>query len=235
MKYLTTFAIALFILFSQAPVAVLAVEDNDSNDNSYEQFEVTSYSESDEMDESDDDYDDDDSDDGKDDESDDDYDDDKKFRVRAREVRSWDDGEKVEFMSQIKSHAQIQSGQELSNFAKGILLSDNEIEDISFDDEEKEVELDYKAKGNLFGFIPVKYNQKISVSPNAELEEEVEVKNPWYSFFVSQEKKSEEIKKEVEQSLKESAVEVSQGFAYYADLLERISASLRGLSAGEEN
>lgn len=103
--------------------------------------------------------------------------------VRAVEVRGWDSEEKEAFMNTVKTHAQVQSGEDLENFAKGVLLEDESVESVSFDD--GKIEVKYKAQARLFGFIPFRFTETIRIEANEEEANRIQVRFPWYSFLLS--------------------------------------------------
>ena len=103
--------------------------------------------------------------------------------LQAVEVRGWDPEKKREFLASVKSHRDVKSEQELENFAQGVLLNDENIESLSFN--YQKIEFEYKSQGRLFGFIPISYRQSVTVDVEAEGEERVKVKFPWYHFLLA--------------------------------------------------
>ena len=69
--------------------------------------------------------------------------------VSAVEVRGWDPKQKQEFLATVKAHAQVRSEQDLENFATGILLKDENVEEISSD--EDSVEVRYRVPAKFLG------------------------------------------------------------------------------------
>ncbi|NCS99706.1 hypothetical protein GW765_01860 [Candidatus Parcubacteria bacterium] len=258
MKYLSllTLALIMFIPMSQVEATITADAEASADvslDATPTLYEVTSHSDVDDddddmmeddddmMDDDDsykgmkdnDDYmmeDNDDNDSYKDKDNDDESEDDRKekFMVRAKEVRGWAENEKEDFLSEIKAHAEVKSEQELNNFAKGILIKDENVENVSFDQDK--VRLEYKARGNFLGFIPVKYNQEISVNHQEDGEEKVEVKSPWYKFLIKKEISAKATKSSIEESISAIQKDLSASFDYYANLLEKISISLKTMN-----
>lgn len=103
--------------------------------------------------------------------------------VQAVEVRGWDPEKKQAFLNTVKAHAEVKSGQDLENFAKGILLKDEDVDSIAIGEEG--VQIAYRARGKLFGFIPLTFKERITVQANATAEERVTVRFPWYGLFLS--------------------------------------------------
>src|SRR3989344_2171914 len=59
--------------------------------------------------------------------------------VQAVEIRGWDATQKQEFLATVKVHAQVQSGQDLENFATGVLLRDENVDEVEGSEERVEV------------------------------------------------------------------------------------------------
>lgn len=126
--------------------------------------------------------------------------------VSAVEVRGWDPKEKQEFLATVKTHAQVQSGQDLENFAKGILLEDENVEKISSD--EDSVEVRYRVPAKFLGLfeasIPV---EVVAAKAQGELGGGVKVRFPWYRFLFG-----------IEDEVSETSLESDIGAAVIADL-----------------
>ena len=103
--------------------------------------------------------------------------------VKAVEVRGWDPDKKQAFLGTVKAHAEVKSGQDLENFATGVLLKDENIESVSFNN--GEIKVEYKAQGKLFGFIPHTYRETITVDAKAEASGRVKVRFPWYQSLLT--------------------------------------------------
>ena len=122
--------------------------------------------------------------------------------VRAVEVRGWDPKQKEEFLTTVKTHAQLRSGQDLENFAEGVLVKDEGIENISFN--YQKIEFEYKAQGRLFGFIPLNYAQSVTVNTRVEGGGRVKVKFPWYSILMKTGASTQELETDIAASLESS-------------------------------
>jgi hypothetical protein len=107
--------------------------------------------------------------------------------VKARTVRGWSDDDKEKFMLTVKNHAQIQSGQDLENFATGILIKDENVASVESDD--STVEVRYKLPAKFLGIFSaeIEASTDVDVDATGELgnQKEVSVKFPWYRIFFS--------------------------------------------------
>lgn len=121
--------------------------------------------------------------------------------VSAVEVRGWDPEQKQEFLQEVKTFAELQSGQDLENFAKGVLLEDENIKDIEF--RTNGLEVAYKATGKLLGFIPHTFTERVVAEGEDGQDIEVKVKLPWYSFLLSPDVDPNEIANEAKKKHKE--------------------------------
>ncbi|MDP2676952.1 MAG: hypothetical protein Q8O83_04695 [bacterium] len=103
--------------------------------------------------------------------------------AKAVEVRGWDPEKKEEFLGTVKTHAELQSGQDLENFAKGILVEDENMEDVAIGEEG--VQITYRIPAKLFGIFEKNIKADISVGNAGARDPEgrVKIKFPWYSFF----------------------------------------------------
>ena len=124
----------------------------------------------------------------------------------AVEVRGWDPKQKQEFLATVKVHAEVQSEQDLENFAKGILINDENVEEISSD--EDSVEVRYRVPAKFLGFfettLPVTV---VAKKAQGELGEGVRVHFPWYRFLFG-----------VPDEVSETSLETSVSSAVTADL-----------------
>ena len=126
--------------------------------------------------------------------------------ARAVEVRGWDPKQKQEFLATVKAEAQVQSGQDLENFAKGVLLADDNVEEVSSD--EDSVEVRYRVPAKFLGLfettLPV---EVVAEEAQGELGARVRVKFPWFRFFFG-----------VPDEVSETALESSVSAAVIGDL-----------------
>ncbi|HEY4499170.1 MAG TPA: hypothetical protein VJH94_03855 [Candidatus Paceibacterota bacterium] len=102
--------------------------------------------------------------------------------VQAVEIRGWDTTQKQEFLATVKTHAQVRSEQDLENFAKGILVKDENVEEISSD--EDSVEVRYRVPAKFLGLIDTTLPVTVvAAKAQGELGGGVQVHFPWYSFL----------------------------------------------------
>ncbi len=147
--------------------------------------------------------------------------------IEARELRGLGEQEKAEFLSEVKAFAELQSEQDLENFARGILLENDELIAVQFNP--KELSVSRKASGKLFGFIPVTYKEEVRASGDDGAEVEIEVKLPWWSFLISPDVDPEELAQEAKKKHKET-IEIdswSWGASNAGSLLKAISDVLK--------
>lgn len=133
-----------------------------------------------------------------------------KISVSAVEVRGWDPKQKQEFLEDVKEFAELQSDQDLENFAKGVLLEDENIEDIEFRNDGLEVA--YKATGKLLGFFPITFTERVVAEGEDGQDIEVKVKMPWYSFLLSPDVDPNDIANEAKKKHKETIEIASWSF-----------------------
>lgn len=100
--------------------------------------------------------------------------------IRAVEVRGWDAETKQEFLGAVKEYAQLQSGQDLENFAKGILLEDENVDSIAIDEEG--VQVAYRMPAKFLGI----FNSSLIVRVEVDSESVVTAHYPWMRFFFSE-------------------------------------------------
>jgi len=146
--------------------------------------------------------------------------------VSAVEVRGWDPKDKQEFLATIKTHAQVRSGQDLENFAKGVLLEDENMEEISLNFEK--ITFKYRSSGKLFGFIPLSFTQRVELDAEGDDVGQVKVKMPWFSFLVKEDVSSEDIEGEAEASISENlGNNQNWDFGGQAEILSLVSNVLK--------
>lgn len=110
--------------------------------------------------------------------------------VNAVEVRGWDAEQKQEFLATVKTHAQVQSEQDLENFAKGVVAVDENVETVATSD--SEVRVSYRVPAKFLGIFEASIPAQVLVRANAEAEERVQVRFPWYKFLFSVEEETNE-------------------------------------------
>jgi len=127
--------------------------------------------------------------------------------AEARKIRGWSESEKKDFLTTVKTHAQLKSGQDLDNFAKGVMIKDEKVEEVETN--ESVVEVRYKLPAKFLGVFGVDLsaivNVKFETKKTGRGPKEVTVKFPWYRMFFSL---SSEARAEVLQTALDAAVTV---------------------------
>lgn len=130
---------------------------------------------------------------------------------------------------------EVSTPEELRVYAENAIRGDENIEEIVFDD--NRVEVSYKQRGEMFGFIPVTMTVKASI----DAEGNVMVDYPWYSFAVSKAEKDLESNLSAHafaalgSSSESATTSVEFTARTQADLVSRIQSVLReNLAASAE-
>ena len=97
----------------------------------------------------------------------------------AKDLRGWDAAQKEQFMNTVKTEAEVRSGQDLQNFANGILVKDGNVE--SVDVATGTVKVSYREPAKLFGI----FNTGLTVQVAADANGHATVSYPWYRFLFS--------------------------------------------------
>ncbi|TSC85589.1 MAG: hypothetical protein G01um10148_975 [Parcubacteria group bacterium Gr01-1014_8] len=126
--------------------------------------------------------------------------------VAAGDVDGLTEDEKEAFLARVKTHAQVKSGQDLENFAKGILIKDDNVEELSSD--EDSVEVRYRVPAKFLGLfettLPI---EVVAEKAQGELGGGVKVKFPWFRFLFG-----------IPDDVSQSSLETSVGAAVIGDL-----------------
>ncbi|PIQ66573.1 MAG: hypothetical protein COV96_00805 [Candidatus Zambryskibacteria bacterium CG11_big_fil_rev_8_21_14_0_20_42_18] len=115
--------------------------------------------------------------------------------VEAGEVRGWDPEEKEVFLQTVKTHAELRSGQDLENFARGVLLEDENMEKLEI--AEDGVKIGYHLPAKLFNIFETSFRTQVEIKSDSN----VKVKFPWYSFLYKKYAVSEELEAELRASV----------------------------------
>ncbi|TAK56865.1 hypothetical protein EPO17_03500 [Patescibacteria group bacterium] len=122
----------------------------------------------------------------------------------AKAIRGWSEGEKSDFLLTVKNHAQLQSGQDLENFAKGVMAADAHVDAVVTDD--SHVKVSYKMPAKFLGMFQTEIDAMANVSFDTDKPgngpKEVTVRFPWYRMFYN-------LDSEVKADILENAVEAS--------------------------
>ncbi len=111
------------------------------------------------------------------DDADDDSDEVNPVAVSKVTVRGWDPKKKEEFLSTVKDWAELKSGQDLENFATGVLIKDQNVESISMNFEK--IKVDYKMPAKFLGL----FNASLTAHTEVDTDSRVKVKFPWLAFL----------------------------------------------------
>lgn len=103
--------------------------------------------------------------------------------ISAREIRGMTDVQKAEFLTTVKTHAQVQSQQDLENFAKGVFAADANVEAVEASEEE--VQVRYRVPARFLGIFEASLPATVVVrsSAAADAAGTVQARLPWYSFL----------------------------------------------------
>lgn len=106
--------------------------------------------------------------------------------VSAVEIRGWNPQKKEEFLVTVKEHAELQSEQDLENFATGVLLKDKNIKSAELS--EDSIDIEYSVPAKFLGIFNGSIKVNISAKKGGEEIEtdkygRVKVKFPWYRFL----------------------------------------------------
>ncbi len=115
------------------------------------------------------------------------------IEARANEVRAWNEEEKEDFLESVKERAELQSGEDLENFARGILLEQEDVEEIEITD--KQVTVRSRVPASLFGIFNASLGATMQVNEAGEVSESL----PWYSFLYSKSSRANEVQQALQQ------------------------------------
>ncbi|MDO8600768.1 MAG: hypothetical protein Q7R73_04160 [bacterium] len=115
--------------------------------------------------------------------------------VKKVQVRGWDPKQKEEFLATVKTHAQVRSGQDLENFARGVLVRDENVESVTIGEEG--VQFSYRMPAKLFGI----FNASLVARVDVDAESRVKVRFPWLRIFFSEPVGALKIQESVEKEL----------------------------------
>lgn len=149
------------------------------------------------------------------------------LKFEGSDVRGMTSAEKTQFLQTVKTHAQLQSGQDLDNFAKGVLLKDENVDSVAVND--NDVQVNYKVPAKFLGIFKSSLRANGDIALNATSTDKVKVKYPWYSFLFSLNSTStpDQIKAAIESELAassstENSMNKNAKGGLYIDVMVRI-------------
>jgi len=145
--------------------------------------------------------------------------------VQAVEVRGWDSKKKQEFLANVKTFTEVQSGEDLENFAKGALLNDDNIDSIVAGEE---MLVKYSMPTKFLGI----FNSTLNIHTEVDTLGRIKVKYPWYGFFFKKFVGASELEDKVNTALPEVGDEVLVGFEHQAELLDTLGKILKEVHDG---
>lgn len=121
------------------------------------------------------------------------------------DIKGMTDQEKIQFLQTVKTHAQLQSDKDLENFAKGVLLKDQNVDSVAVNNED--VHVGYRVPAKFLGIFKTHLRAEGDVAFSATSTDRVKVKYPWYSFLFGLNSTStpDQIKAAIEAELKASS------------------------------
>lgn len=142
----------------------------------------------------------------------------------AMEVQGWDSAQKEQFLNTVKTEAEVRSGQDLQNFAKGVILRDQGVE--SVDIATDTVKVSYREPAKLFGI----FNSGLTAQIEADSSGHATVSYPWYSFLFSMPSSAASAHLETAINAGLSGVSLKDNVQVLAHALATITGILQGSS-----
>src|SRR3989344_1081258 len=145
--------------------------------------------------------------------------------IEAREIRGWDEKKKSDFLETVKEHAEVKSKQELENFAKGVLLEDENIKSVKADEESVRVEYEMPAR-----FLGI-FNTSLVARTEVANDGSGKVDYPWHSFLFKKLVSANDIKSEAEENVPEIDDEVLVLFQMQAKTIKMLSNIMKKINS----
>ncbi len=143
------------------------------------------------------------------------------IRIEAEGVRGWDDERKKEFLLSVKEHVAVRTGKDLEQFAQGVLLRDENIDDLDISKEK--VTLRYEMPATFLWL----FDGSLPVVTEVTSDNEVAVGLPWYSFLYGKSFSKSDLQKDIEDSLTKDSVEAGSSVQTRAEAIRAISSVLK--------
>ncbi len=154
--------------------------------------------------------------------------------IDAKNIRGWSDTQKSDFLLGVKSHAELKSDQDLENFAKGVIASDENVDAVS--STETDVEVKYRLPAKFLGIFSSHFESTAETSFSDKTSHEpteVKVKFPWYRMFFSldSQAQSDIIENAISSSLDTNISNSTSVYARNGQTIQIISNILKGIRA----
>lgn len=141
--------------------------------------------------------------------------------IMARELRGWAADEKQAFLATVKTQAEVKSEQELENFAKGVLLKDENVKSVALSQEK--MSISYEMPARFLGIFPTSLTMRAEVATDGT----VKIALPWYAFLFKKLFAMGDIKSEMVASLPEVEDEVLVSFEMRASVMTILNDILK--------
>jgi hypothetical protein len=143
------------------------------------------------------------------------------IRIEAQGVRGWDDERKKEFLLSVKEHVAVRTGKDLEQFAQGVLLRDDNIDDLDISKEK--VTMRYEMPASFLWL----FDASLPVVAEVTSENDVEIGLPWYSFIYGKSFSKSDLQKDIEDSLTKDSVKVGSSVQTRAEVIRSVSSVLK--------
>ena len=154
----------------------------------------------------------------------------------AREINGWSDSDKKDFLMTVKSNVELRTGKDMENFAKGVMIKDENVTEVNSNTEN--VEVHYKLPAKFLGI----FSASIDAITNVTFEtdkmgrgpKEVTVKFPWYRRFFSLDSS---VREDILQAAIDKSVQINaqyprdNSYAQNGVTVNIISSILKGIRA----
>jgi hypothetical protein len=122
----------------------------------------------------------------------------------------------------VKTHAQVRSEQDLQNFAKGVLVEDANMEEISLNFEK--IKTSYRMPAKFLGIL----NGSLSARTEVDAEGRVKVQYPWYSFLFKKSVSAEDLQASLDAEIEAGNEKwLRDNLSSYAEVITQISNILK--------
>lgn len=123
------------------------------------------------------------------------------LNISGTEIRGWDPEKKESFLEDVKEHAEVESGEDLENFARGVFLRDERVEEIQINEDSVVVLREVPAR--FLGLFESSLREEARITFGDGEYGRVKVKFPWYRFMYRLSNTGAEIEERIEDALSE--------------------------------